>query len=280
MVPPDSLPSFTWNPADYSRSSPAQNLWAQELIAKLKLFGNEHVLDIGCGDGRVTAAIAACVPQGSVTGIDSSQEMIRFAVKHYPHRTHQNLAFVQMDAGHLVFSGKFDIVFSNAALHWIADHKHLLPGIARSLCPSGRLLIQMGGKGNAAQAFEALAVLLKTPRWAGYFEDFSFTFGFFGPDEYRQWLAGAGFKPVRVELIPKDMVYPDREAFAGWIRTTWLPWLARLPEQEHPEFIRAFIDEYLSRYPTEADGTIHIGMMRLEVEAIKELESAGRLHNL
>ncbi|MFA4826290.1 MAG: methyltransferase domain-containing protein [Methanoregula sp.] len=269
MAQPDSSPSFTWNPADYSRSSPAQNLWAQELIAKLKLSGNERILDIGCGDGRVTAAIAACVPQGSVTGIDSSPEMIRFARKQYPHGTHQNLAFVRMDAGHLEFPEKFDIVFSNAVLHWIADHKPLLAGIARSICPGGRLLVQMGGKGNAAQAFEALAVLLKTPRWAGYFEGFSFTFGFFGPEEYLQWLAGAGLEPVRVELIPKDMVYADREAFAGWIRTTWLPWLARLPEKGQPVFIRAFIDEYLSMYPAKADGTIHIGMVRLEVEAIK-----------
>ncbi len=65
------------------------------------------------------------------------------------------------------------------------------------------------------------------------------------------------------------MVYPDREAFAGWIRTTRLPWMARLPEGEQPVFIRAIIDQYLSMYPANSGGAISIGMVRLEAEAIK-----------
>jgi trans-aconitate methyltransferase len=269
MALPDPLPPFTWNAADYSRSSPAQQLWAQELVGKLGLAGNERVLDIGCGDGKVTVAIAACVPEGSVTGIDNSPEMIRFAVEHYSPATHPNLTFALVDAGHLDFAEEFDVVFSNAALHWIKDHQSLLAGIARGLCPGGRLLVQMGGKGNAAQVFEALTVLLEDPHWQKYFEGFSFTYGFFGPKEYRQWLADAGLEPARVELIPKDMVYPDREAFAGWIRTTWLPWMARLPEGERPVFVRALIDNYLSLYPAGNDGLIHIRMVRLEAEAKK-----------
>jgi trans-aconitate methyltransferase len=269
MATPDPIPSFTWNAADYSKSSPAQQQWAQELIEKLRFSGNERVLDIGCGDGRVTAAIAACVPQGWVTGIDNSPEMIQFAKEHYPNSIHKNLTFARMDACHLEFSEKFDVVFSNAALHWIPDHKPLLAAIARSLCPKGRLLIQMGGKGNAAQAFDALTLLLKNPYWEKYFDGFSFTFGFFGPEEYQRWLVDSGLEQVRVELIPKDMVYPDREAFAGWIRTTWLPWMAQLPNDEQPVFIRALIDQYLSMYPADTDGKIHIGMVRLEVEAKK-----------
>jgi trans-aconitate 2-methyltransferase len=70
MVPSDPSQSFTWNAADYNRNSPAQQLWAQELIGKIRLSESERVLDIGCGDGKVTAAIAASVPKGSVTGID------------------------------------------------------------------------------------------------------------------------------------------------------------------------------------------------------------------
>jgi trans-aconitate 2-methyltransferase len=266
---PDLPLSFAWNAADYHKSSPAQQQWAQELIGKLRLTGCERVLDIGCGDGKVTASIAACLPKGSVTGIDSSPEMIRFAQEHFPHGIHKNLTFVQRDASHLEFFEEFDVVFSNAALHWISDHKPLLTGIAHTLCPGGRLLVQMGGKGNAAQVFDALAVLLENPCWAGYYDDFSFAYGFFGPEEYRQWLVDAGLEPVRVELIPKDMEYSDREAFAGWIRTTWLPWMARLPEGEQPGFIKEFIDEYLAMYPEDAGGIIHIGMVRLEAEAIK-----------
>jgi len=268
MTSSDPSLSFSWNPADYTRSSPAQQLWAQELIQKIRLSERDRVLDIGCGDGRVTAAIAASVPKGSVTGIDSSSEMIRFAREHFPKPIHNNLTFIQMDACHLDFVKEFDLVFSNAALHWIHDHRPLLAGIARSLCPGGRMLVQMGGKGNAVHLFDALTVLLDDPLWGKYFNGFSFAYGFFGPEEYRQWLSDAGLEPIRVDLIPKDMVYPDRAACASWIRTTWLPWMARLPECERSAFIEGLIDTYLRMHPADPDGSIHIGMMRLEVEAV------------
>lgn len=269
MASPDPLPSFTWNPADYHKSSPAQQLWAQELIGKLRLSGQERVIDIGCGDGKVTAAIAASVPQGTVTGIDSSMDMIRFAREHFPSRIHRNLTFIRMDANQITFFEEFDVVFSNAALHWIPNHRPVLAGIAHCLRPGGRVVIQMGGKGNADQVFSVLDELLEKQRWRQYFRGFSFTYGFFGPAEYRRWLADAGLEPIRVELIPKDMVYPNREDFAGWIRTTWLPWMMRLPEGEKPVFVNALIDAYLTTYPADAKGAIHIGMVRLEAEAKK-----------
>jgi trans-aconitate 2-methyltransferase len=266
--------SFTWNPADYHKSSSSQKLWARELIEKLGLSENERVIDIGCGDGSMTAAIASRVPKGAVTGVDSSEEMIRFAKKQFPSRLYPNLSFVCMDARNLAFTEEFDVAFSNAALHWITDHRPVLAGIACALCSGGMLVIQMGGKGNADQVFSVLDTLVEKKRWRRYFEKFSFKYGFFGTEEYRRWLEDAGLEPVRVELIPKDMSYQKREDFAGWIRTTWLPWMSQLPEQEKPAFINACIDEYLGMYPAVSDGSIHIGMMRLEVIAKKSKKSA------
>jgi len=268
-MPPNCSPSFTWNAADYHKSSPAQALWAKELIAKLGLAGDSRVLDIGCGDGKITAEIARQLPEGKVTGVDSSPDMVRFAREHFLPGEYRNLAFMEADARALPLSEEFDVVFSNAALHWICDHKPVLAGIARSLRPGGKMLIQMGGKGNAAQAFEALDALLEKPAWSQYFSGFSFTFGFFDPAEYREWLIESGLEPCRVELIHKDMTYASRQDFAAWIRTTWLPWLARLPEYARSGFIGSLVDEYLKNYPAGADGIIHIRMVRLEAEARK-----------
>jgi trans-aconitate methyltransferase len=178
MSPSDLSPTFTWNADDYNKSSPAQALWAKELIKKLGLSGNSRVLDIGCGDGKITAEIARNVPEGKVTGVDSSPDMIRFAREHFPPGTYRNLSFMQADARALPFLEEFDVVFSNAALHWITDHRPVLAGIAKSLVPGGRMLVQMGGKGNAKQAFEVLDTLLAKPGWDKYFSGFSFTFGF------------------------------------------------------------------------------------------------------
>lgn len=265
----DTVPEFRWDAADYAKSSPAQKQWARELIQKINLSGREHVLDVGCGDGTVTAAIAECVPEGSVLGIDCSPDMIRFAREQFPQDKYPNLSFAKGDAQTLGFSGEFDLVFSNAALHWVYDHGQVLAGIARALTSGGRMIVQMGGKGNAAQIYDALDSLLAEPGWGRYFSGFSFRYGFFSPSEYRPWLEMAGLFPVRVEFIQKEMVYPTRDGFCGWFRTTWLPYLERVPEARRSEFVDALADRFLAMHPSDPDGSFHVKMMRLEVEAGK-----------
>ena len=82
-----------WNAADYAANSVVQQTWARELIAKLNLRGDEHILDVGCGDGKVTAEIARSLPDGSVVGTDASAEMIAFAKKTFPPKKFPNLRF-------------------------------------------------------------------------------------------------------------------------------------------------------------------------------------------
>ena len=83
----------TWNAAAYAANSEVQQGWARELIPKLNLRGDERVLDVGCGDGKVTAEIARAVPRGQVLGMDASPEMIAFAKKTFPVSKVSNLKF-------------------------------------------------------------------------------------------------------------------------------------------------------------------------------------------
>ena len=124
MIEPRDLDcTRTWNAADYAANSAVQQTWARELIARLNLRGDEHVLDVGCGDGKVTAEIARAVPRGSVSGVDASAEMIAFARKTFPPAKIPNLKFQICDARKIRFRAtQFDLVFSNAALHWVDDH--------------------------------------------------------------------------------------------------------------------------------------------------------------
>jgi trans-aconitate methyltransferase len=254
----------TWNATDYAKNSSEQQKWARELIAKLHLRGDERVLDLGCGDGKVTAEIAHQLPRGEIVGVDLSQEMIDFAIATF----HQpNLRFERADARALNFENEFDVVFSNAVLHWVYDHEPALRGIRGSLKPGGRILLQMGGRGNAADVLETVTELTRDPRWSQYFTDFSFRYGFHGPEDYTRWLLDAGFDPRRVELIPKDMIHATRERFAGWLRTTWMPWTDRIPEQMREMFIDEVVDRYLRVHAADADGRVHVAMVRLEVEA-------------
>jgi trans-aconitate 2-methyltransferase len=262
---------FTWNAQDYAKNSTTQQTWARELLLKLKLNGHESVLDVGCGDGKITAEIAGYVPDGTVVGVDSSKEMIELAHYSFAKDKYPNLSFQVIDARQLAFQEQFDVVFSNAALHWIKDHKPVIAGIQRSLTPEGRILLQMGGKGNAESIISILEELMSENEWRGFFSDFAFSYGFYDPEEYMVWINEAGLNPVRIELIPKVMSYDKRDGLAGWVRTTWLPYLERLPEERREGFITRLIDKYIEKYPPDNGGKINVNMMRLEVEATKNL---------
>ena len=103
---------YQWNAQDYEKHSLAQQKWARELLDKLSLHGTEDVLDIGCGDGKVTAEISRLVSKGTIVGIDNSSSMIALASKRYPPKDYPNLSFHEMDAGNLLFHECFDLIFS------------------------------------------------------------------------------------------------------------------------------------------------------------------------
>jgi trans-aconitate methyltransferase len=259
---------YIWNPDDYAKHSSVQQKWAREVISKLQLDGDEAVLDIGCGDGKITAEIASHLSRGNVLGVDSSSEMIEFALNNFPQVRYPNLSFQVVDARRLPFKEQFDLVFSNAALHWIKDHKHLVLGIKSSLKPNGRMLLQMGGKGNAESMIAILETVIAEKEWEEYFSGFEFPYGFYSPVMYNRWLKEASLNPIRLELIPKDMSYSNEDGFAGWIRTSWLPYTNRVPVHLREKFIAQIVERYMKIYPSDSEGYIHVSMIRLEVEAI------------
>jgi trans-aconitate methyltransferase len=261
---------YTWNAEDYAKHSSAQQNWAKELISKLKLNGYESVLDIGCGDGRITAEIAHRLSDGTILGVDSSNDMIQLAFKNFPQEKHPSLSFELVDARQLLFKEQFDIVFSNAALHWIKDHKSVISGIKNSLKPKGRMLLQMGGKGNAESIISILENMIAGKKWNQYFLNFKFPYGFHDPKMYELWIKQASLTPIRIELIPKIMSYKDKEGLAGWIRTTWLPYTDRIPVNSRNEFTAQLVEKYIEKYPADNKGNINISMVRLEVEAKKD----------
>lgn len=260
--------TYQWDARDYESHSSAQQQWARELIARLDLQGHERVLDIGCGDGKVTAEIASCLPDGSVVGVDNSEAMVSYAEAKYPRSQFPNLQFLQADARSLPFEDEFDRVFSNAALHWVVDHQPVLLGIRRSLRSSGKILLQMGGKGNGAEYFQAVEAVMQVGEWRDYFTDYRHPHIFYAPENYYPWLEAANLQPIRVELIPKDMMHNSPAGLAGWIRTTGLPYTQKVPEEQRDRFIDAIVTTYLEEHPVDRNGATHVQMVRLEVEAV------------
>lgn len=258
---------YQWNASDYARHSQGQARWAQELLSGIELAEDERMLDVGCGDGRITAVLAQRAPRGLTVGVDLSADMIDHARRTFVGV--KNLRFEQADASRLNFAAQFTLVFSNAALHWIRDHRPLLAGIARALQPGGRLVAQMGGAGNGATVIAAFNAVMRQPRWRDYFSGFVSTYGFHGVDDYREWLGDAGLVATTCKLIPKDMAHANVVELAAWLRTAWHPYTTPVPARLREAYIAATVDQYVLDNPADAHGHLHVPMMRLEVHAHK-----------
>jgi trans-aconitate methyltransferase len=103
----------------------------------------------------------------------------------------------------------------------------------------------MGGRGNAAGILILLEALIARHPWRAYFQNFTFPYHFYGPDDYVPWLAQAALSPLRIELIDKDMVHTGREGLAGWLRTTWQPYLSQIPATKQNQFLAELVDDYV-----------------------------------
>jgi trans-aconitate 2-methyltransferase len=263
----DALMSYTWNAKDYAQHSAGQERWARELIPLLNLRSDDRVLDIGCGDGRVTAAIAALVPEGLVVGIDSSADMIAHA--RATSAGYSNLSFEQRDALTLGFENAFTAIFSNAVLHWIRDQRGVVQQIAAALRPSGRVLVQCGGQGNGQGVIDSFMRIASQARWSKHFAQFESTYAFYSDQEYAAWLKEAGLVIDELRLIPKDMTHAGVAAFKGWLRTAWHPYTSRVPESERGEFIDEVARDYEYGHPADSQGQLHVTMIRLQFRAHK-----------
>ncbi len=275
---PRRLPAApaTWDAAAYAANSAVQHGWAREVIGRLHLRGDEHVLDLGCGDGKVTAEIAHAVPRGRVLGVDASPEMIAFAQATFPPGRVPNLKFQLGDARKLgALAERFDLLFSNAALHWVDDHEAVLRGAAAVLKPGGRLVVSCGGKGNAHEVFLAMRPEMRRERWRGFFHRLPAAYFFYSPENYQKWLPKLGFKIHQLKLTPKDAAYAGAAGLATWLRTTWLPYVQRVPKNLQEEFIAAVTRRYLAKHPLDAAGKVHVRMVRLEIEAEKSANPPG-----
>jgi trans-aconitate 2-methyltransferase len=258
-----------WNPEDYAKNSDAQLKWARELRQNLNLQGNESILDVGCGDGKITADFATSLPRGCVTGVDGSPEMIAYATRTYSAKQYPNLIFACVDARSLDFDREFDLCFSNATLHWVDNHQAFLSGVSRALRSGGRLVVSCGGQGNAADVLQVFSELVSCEPWDRYFNEFRNPYFFYGDKDYSMWLEEAGFIVEKLELVPKDMTHQGKEGLAGWIRTTWMPFTQYVPESERDDFVTHFVEAYVDRIPLDQNGLAHVSMVRLEVNALK-----------
>jgi trans-aconitate 2-methyltransferase len=190
-----------WDAAEYYRRSSLQEAMAQEVLALLELKGSERILDVGCGDGKITAEIAARAPRGSVVGVDPSRDMISFAQSHFGPATRSNLRFEVADARRLPFKNEFDLVVSFNALHWIPDQDAALTSIHSALVSGGRAQLRLVAAGARKSLENVVEETRQTSKWSAYFRDFHDPYLHLTSDEYAAMRGILG----RVRLFPLSL---------------------------------------------------------------------------
>jgi trans-aconitate 2-methyltransferase len=143
-----------WNSDLYQSSHSFVWQYGRDLLVLLNAQPGERILDVGCGTGQLTSEITQFGAE--VVGIDSSPDMIATARKNFP-----QLRFEVADVTALDFANEFDVVVSNAALHWVRDQPSAIASIARALKPRGRLVFEMGGRGNLQHLLDAVYQALR-----------------------------------------------------------------------------------------------------------------------
>jgi trans-aconitate 2-methyltransferase len=241
-----------WDALGYSRCSSLQEAMAQQVLALLELKGSERVLDVGCGDGKITAAIAARVPQGSVLGIDPSRDMISFAQSHYaPPPTH-NLRFKIGDARSLSFQSEFDLVVSFNALHWIPDQDKALRSIRSALISGGKAQLRLVPAGQRQSLEEVVEETRRAVRWNSYFQKFHDPYLHLTPEEYAALAERNGFQVLQLLMEDQTWDFRSRRAFAAFSAVGCVAWTGRLPAAERVDFINDVLDRYRT---VAADGS-------------------------
>jgi trans-aconitate 2-methyltransferase len=218
-----------WDAAEYSRRSGLQEAMAEEVLALLHLEGSERVLDVGCGDGKITAEIATRVPQGSVIGIDASQDMIAFASSHSGPPLRPNLRFDVGDARRLPFRNEFDLVVSFNALHWVPEQDAALRSIRSAITSDGRALLRLVPAGERKSLENVIEETRLSPRWDAYFPAFRDPYLHLTPEQYRFLAEHNGLRVLDIHTESKAWDFKSRSAFFAFCSVGFVEWTRRLP---------------------------------------------------
>ena len=233
-----------WNAPEYARIAGLQEAMAAEVLALLDLKGSERVLDLGCGNGKVTAEIAARVPEGGVVGVDSSAEMIAFASDHFAPALRPNLRFETADIRHLPFREEFDLVVSFNALHWIPQQDVALRSILSALKPDGSAQLRLVPSGKRKSLENVIEETRLSPKWAGYFQQFRDPYLHLTPEQYTGLAEQNGLRVHHIHTQDKAWDFKSRAAFEAFGSVTFVEWTKVLPEAERPAFVTDVLDRY------------------------------------
>jgi trans-aconitate 2-methyltransferase len=247
----------SWDPAQYLKFAGERMRPAVDLLARVPAAAPKTVVDLGCGAGNLAPLLAARWPQARLTGVDSSPEMLARA-----RAAHPQARFEQADIGAWRPARPVDVLYSNAALHWLDGHERLFPALLQAVAPGGWLAVQMP-RNFGAPSHTTIVETLEQGPWRARLE----------PQLRREPVAAPGFywrllEPLAAELQVWETEYlqvlEGDNPVAEYTKGTWLKqFLDLLQDAERAAFEAAYRARVRAWYPPEADGRTLFPFRRL-----------------
>jgi SAM-dependent methyltransferase len=247
-----------WSAERYAETAHFVPVLGAPVLELLAPLPGERILDLGCGDGVLTEKIVKAGAE--VVAVDAGSDMIAAARA-------RGLDAQVMDGQRLTFSGEFDAVFSNAALHWMPDQEAVLAGVHRALKPHGRFVVEMGGHNNTAAIIVALsAVLARRGLDAHRVSPWYFP----SAEAYRKKLESAGFAVEEIAIVPRPTVLPT--GLEAWLDTFAEDFLGVLTEPDRLP-ARTEVVDLLRPVLMDETGTWIADYVRLRFRATRAVDA-------
>lgn len=249
--------SASWDPTQYLRFSNERLRPALDLLAQVPLEAPTRVVDLGCGPGNVTALLRRRFPQAEILGVDASPDMLAKARAAAP-----DCHFVQGDFAGWTPETPVDLIYSNAALHWVGEHEKLFPHLLSQLAEGGMLAVQMPAMHDAPLRRLQIAVAAEGP-WAPRLA---------GEVSAREILPTGAYydllRPLasRLELWETTYLHvlQGEDAVVAWAAGSSLrPFLDRLDGPMQAAFRAAYAAALRPHYPRRPDGATLLPFRRL-----------------
>lgn len=242
-----------WNPETYHKFQAERSAPFVDLLSLVKVREGLRVIDLGCGTGELTRQLADALPNSDVLGIDNSREMLSRAEAHVRPGLRFEYGTIEK------VSGEWDLMFSHAAVHWVEDHRSLIPRLLSMVAPGGQLAVQMPSNHGHATHTLIREIASEEPfrmalgGWTRTSEVLTI-------DVYAEMLHAHDGKDITVfeKVYPHILEGPD--ALADWTSGTALvPYFERLPEDLRDLFMQRYRARLRALYPP---GPVFYGFRR------------------
>ena len=263
---PAAPSSREWNSEVYQRLSSPQFGWGKKVLDRVRLRGDETVLDAGCGTGRLTGELLGRLPRGRVLAVDLSGNMLQAARRELEPRFAGHVWFVAADLQQLPLHEAADGIFSTAAFHWVKDHERLFRSLHEALRPGGWLEAQCGGGPNLAVLLQRAEALISRPPLNRFFARWQSPWEYASAQTTAERLRRAGFSDISTGLEPAPVLLASAEQYREYLAN--IIFHRHLERIADAELRREFLDQ-LTRQSAQDDPPFMLDYWRLNLSGRK-----------